>query len=543
MGILADFNIHSLLNDYKKMFFKSKKYWLIYLVLMTILGYSTIRYPTIMPSQFVVITFLVAAILGVFCIVYYFMHDSDDEFYKVAFTVILCFGIVCALVVPICDVSDEIEHFTRAEITSRGVLVPHWTGEDMGVDALYNHTEGERISSEHNKGAGYRSIYAMMFFYDSLGHTVFTTSHDTDKINHRPYIIDSAFEQNPFFGYLPQAIGILFAKILDLNVIWMLWLGRICNLLFYAGLVSLAVRKTPVLKMPMLIVACIPISMYQAASLSIDSMIIGLGILSVAYFIYMCRAQDRSLTRKNIAVFSVICLLLGLCKLPYLAFIFLILFVPSKKFEMDKKQNIPWLLLSILIVAVIGVLWSRYSAPALLHSWRSSHNLINSTMQLDYFLTHPATITKFFYNIIFIEIPNMLGGVFSFFGALRRNHYTDEYFHITVFVLIYLAITLLAYPRNVKFELKTKVCTGLLIFVTYAGICFIQLLTWASVGYFNLGISMRYFIPLLALFPIVIWIRKIPFDEVKFDRYAMVFMMAFLAALVISFSTKYYYFI
>ena len=72
MGILADFNIHSLLNDYKKMFFKSKKYWLIYLVLMTILGYSTIRYPTIMPSQFVVITFLVAAILGVFCIVYYY---------------------------------------------------------------------------------------------------------------------------------------------------------------------------------------------------------------------------------------------------------------------------------------------------------------------------------------------------------------------------------------------------------------------------------------------------------------------------------------
>lgn len=543
MGILANFDVHSLLIDYKNMFFKSKKYWLIYLLLVIILGFSTITYPTIMPSQFVIITFLIAAILGVFCIVFYFLHDNDEEFHKVAFTVILCFGIVCALIVPICDVSDEIEHLTRAEITSQGVIIPHWTGDDMGVEGLYNHTEGERISSERNEGAGYKSIAAMKFFADNLGHTVFNTEHDTDKINFKPYIVDSAFEQNPFYGYLPQAIGIFLAKILDLNVIWMLWLARLGNLLFYAGIVSLAIRKTPVLKLPLLAVACIPISMYQAASVSIDSMIIALSILSVAYFIYMCRADDKSLTNKNIAVFSIICLFLGLCKLPYLAFVLLLLFVPSKKFALDKKQNIPFLLLGILIVAIIGVLWSRYSAPALLHSWRSSHNLINSTMQLNHILSHPSSITKFFYNIIFIEIPNMLPGVFSFFGAFRRNHYTDSYYLITYLELIFLALALLAYPRNVKFELKTKLGTGLLIFATYAGICFIQLLTWASVGYFNLGISMRYFIPLLALLPVAIWIRKISFDEVKFDRYAMVFIIGFLAALIISFSTKYYYFI
>ena len=68
-----------------------------------------------------------------------------------------------------------------------------------------------------------------------------------------------------------------------MNVIWMLWLGRIFNLILYAGLISLAIKKTPVLKMPMLAVACIPISIYQAASLSIDSIIIGLasGLIGV----------------------------------------------------------------------------------------------------------------------------------------------------------------------------------------------------------------------------------------------------------------------
>ena len=255
----------------------------------------------------------------------------------------------------------------------------------------------------------------------------------------------------------------------------------------------------------------------------------------------MCRAQDNSLTVKNIAIFSIICLLLGLCKLPYLAFVILLIFVPSKKFEKDKKHNLPILFLSIVIVAVIGILWSRYSAPTLLHSWRSSHNLINSTLQFNNFIHHPSTISKFFYNIIFIEIPNMVAGVFSFFGAHQFHHYADRYNLVTASLLIYLVFVLWAYPRNVKFELKTKLGSLFTIIVIYVGICFIQLLTWASVGYFNLGISTRYFIPLFCLFPIVIWFNKIPFNPDKFDRYAMVFMIAFLATFIISFATKYYW--
>ncbi|MBO5151269.1 MAG: DUF2142 domain-containing protein [Methanobrevibacter sp.] len=543
MGSRANFEIKSVFNDYKDMLFKSKKYWLIYLVLILILGISTMKNTNILDQSFVMLTFAVVAVLGIFSIVFYMLHDSDEEFYKVAFIIILIFGITTALILPICDVSDEIEHLARAEITSQGVIIPHWTGEDMGVEGLYNHTEGERISSEKNVGAGYNSIRAYNFFSGSLGKTVFQTSYDTAKIDTTPFIIDSAFEQNPFFGYLPQAIGIFLAKLLDLNVIWILWLARICNLIFYAGVVSLAIKKTPALKLPLLAVACIPISMYQASSASIDCMIIGLSILSISYFIYMCRSPDRSLTIKNIAVFSVICLMLGLCKLPYLAFVILLIFVPSKKFEKDKKHNLPILLISIAVVAVIGVLWSRYSAPTLLHSWRSSHNLINSTLQMNYVMHHPSSISKFIYNIIFLEIPNMLTGVFSFFGAHQFHHYADRYHFVTAALLIYLAFVLLAYPRNVKFELKTKLGSIFTIIVIYVGICFIQLLTWASVGYYNLGISTRYFIPLFCLFPIAIWIKQIQLDKDKFDKYAMVFMIAFMATLIISFASKYYWLI
>ena len=540
MGILADFDLKSTLCDYKDMFFQSKKYWLIYLVLIFVLGLSTATQKNFSNPNFEILTFFVVAVLGIFAIVFYFLHNTDDELYKVAFVIILIFGITTALILPICDVSDEIEHLTRAELTSQGVIIPHWTGDDMGVDRLYNHTDGEKISSVRNYGAGYASIRSMNFFSKNLGETVFNTSHDTDKINSSTLIIDSAFEQNPFFGYLPQAIGIFMAKLLDLNVIWILWLARICNLLVYAGLVSIAIRKTPVLKIPLLAVACIPITLYQASSASIDSMIMGLSILSVAYFIYMCRAEENSLTTKNIVIFSVICLLLGLCKLPYLAFSLLMLFVPSKNFENDRKKNYLLIFVSIFIVAGIGLLWSRYSAPTLMHSWRSSHNLINSTAQLNYQIKNPRSILRFLYNIFVYDLKDMITGVFSFFGAKQYHHYIDKYYLVTGALLVYLACTLLAYPRNVAFELKTKLGSAFMILLIYIGTCFIQLLTWASVGYFNLGVSTRYFIPLMALLPIAIWIKKIPFNKDKFDKYAMIFMIAFMATLILSFATKYY---
>ena len=541
MGVFVGLN--DSLKDYKDMLFKSKKYCLVYLVLVLILGLSTCGKKNLYHPEFVILTFIIVAILGIFCIIFYFLHDSDEELYKVAFVFIVCFGIVCALIVPICDVSDEIEHLARAEITSQGVIIPHWTGEDMGVQGLYNHTEGERISSQKNSGAGYHSISAMNFFSGSLGKTVFDTNHDTDKINFKPFIIDSAFEQNPFFGYLPQTVGIVIAKLLDLNVIWILWLARICNLLFYAGVISLAIRKTPVLKIPLLAVACIPISIYQASSASIDAMIISLSILAVSYFIYMCKSPKDSLSRKDIAIFSLICVFLGLCKLPYLSFIFLLLFVPSKNFKMERKKNYLTIIIAIILVSIIGLLWSRYSAPTLLHSWRSSHNLINSTLQFDNFVHHPSRTGKFLYNIFVLDLPHMLIGVFSFFGALQFHHYVDKYYFVTSLILLYLAVTLFAYPRNVEFELKTKIGAALIILGIYVGTCFIQLLTWASVGYYNLGISTRYFVPLFALLPIVVWIKINPIDKYKFDKYVIVLMVAFMATMIISFATKYYAFV
>ena len=81
-----------------------------------------------------------------------------------------------------------------------------------------------------------------------------------------------------------------------------------------------------------------------------------------------------------------------------------------------------------------------------------------------------------------------------------------------------------------------------ILLIIYVGTAFIQLLTWASVGYLNLGLSTRYFIPLFALLPIIVSlkIKKFNVSKENYDKYAMVFIIAFMATLIMSFATKYY---
>ena len=133
-------------------------------------------------------------------------------------------------------------------------------------------------------------------------------------------------------------------------------------------------------------------------------------------------------------------------------------------------------------------------------------------------------------------------GAFNFFGAAQKVHYCDSYPLVVASILAFGGVTLLAYPKNIRFRRKTKIGALLIILMIYIGTGFIQLLTWASVGFLNLGITTRYFIPLFALFPVMISIKSKRLAKIRdsYDGYAMVLTVAFMAVMILSFATKYY---
>ena len=150
---------------------------------------------------------------------------------------------------------------------------------------------------------------------------------------------------------------------------------------------------------------------------------------------------------------------------------------------------------------------------------------MNATLQLNYLIDHPINILRFFRQIFTFNLASTLNGLFNFFGANNPNHYSDHYDFITVLLWIFLAFTSL-----------------IVLLMVYVGTCFIQLLTWASVGGMALGVSTRYFLPLFALLPIIVPVKITKLDKFKdnYDKYAMIFIIGFMATLILAFATKYY---
>lgn len=347
----------------------------------------------------------------------------------------------------------------------------------------------------------------------------------------------SAFAQNPFFGYLPQAIGIFLAKILDLNTIWMLWLGRVCNLVLYASIVAYAVKKTPILKIPFIFIACLPLAVIHGASMSIDSIINSLALLVIAYFLFLIKSKDKEIDNKKLLFFILLIIILGLCKLSFIAFAFLVLFIPKNKF----KDKFYYKYLAFMIIILIGLLWSKfYATPALTYSYRSSyfieHN-VSLSGQLNFIFNHiPDSIVMLFRMPNYLEycLPH-----FSFYG-FPPFEYSSKF--ISTIYQLFLGSIIFLYPHNNEISFRDRFAGFFVIAVIFCGTYIIQLLTWTGVGglYEIQGTQARYFIPLIALAPFTFGVNNHATPDDKIDKLIIVFAIGFLAATLILTAVTFY---
>ena len=520
--------------NFKDNIFQSKKYWTIYIILLLVGSLSMLSLNNIEHPKMEILMLICLSIIGILLISYYFSNKSQEDLYKVAFVIIVIFGLLCVFTMPICEPSDCPEHLTRAEITSRGILFPEYTGNNYtnyyfnGTDYVWD-------------GSGFETIQSIADIKQNRYNTVFTMENDDEKINNTLVIVDQCAEQNPFYGYLPQALGIIIAKLLDLNVIWLLWMARIMNLLFYAGVISLAVKKSPIFKIPIIFTACLPMAMFQGVSVSIDSMIIALTILLISYFFYMYKSEENSLNSKNILLFISFSFILGLLKLPSLAFSLLIFAVPKKNFN-DKNKAILCSIGGIIIIGLLGLFWSRYATDALWHSYRATHYIsenVNATLQMDFFLSSPYNPLLFISKTL--ESIYIMGSPFLMYPPKVTGGYTSASDFITMVLLMAMGCVYLAYPINEKIVVKSKIISLLSVGIFYIGTCFVQFLTWSPQGELVVsGISPRYFMPLLVLIPFIFGINIIKEKNIEFDYYIITLTVSIMALMVMSFIFGFY---
>lgn len=473
--------------------------------------------------KFVGVTIIFSIILGFLCLIYYFNHK--DELHKVAFFTIISFGIICAFLTPIFIPPDEVEHFFRGLLTSQGNLFPHYVQIPANANVL-------NIS-----GFSIDAIQGFIDLYDNSNQIFFNTNVTNIPINNAHTYFYTGFLHNPFYGYLAQGFGILLANVLNLNNIWMLWLGRICNLVLYAILISIAIKKTPIFKVPMLFMALIPLAIYQGSSMSIDTTVNGLGFIVVSYFLYLYKSKERTISSKEIIIFSILVLLLSLTKVTYLVFILLLLCIPKDKF----KINYYYIFFPIIIISALVLIWSSNTTPIYDFSrqgYYMIHN-INSTNQISYMISHPNdSIVSFLYTI-----PAVFENLFNTYTFYVSTDLFSSAFLVCVGLVSFIFVVFL-YPIKEKIPLKYKIIVLIILVINYFGTYVIQLLKWTPVGQLFpiLGVQPRYFIP---LFGLLIFVFNFNFnykkiDECKINNMLMIICISLLVSLISTILFKFY---
>ena len=533
---MEDFSLKDRIFSFKDDMLKSKRYWILSLILILMAFFATMTMSNYKAPRFEIGALIFSCIASIFLITFYHSHRDEKNFYKTAFLVILLFGIVFSFLTPIMCNDYEFENFIRSEMTSNGVINPEFhsepfTLETIDYDGYYLTVQTAYDLAKDGKNASsYIDDYIYFTVNDTNKHSVsdyidmdlkdssiFKTDADTQPINTTLVKFHSAFAQNPFFAYIASAMGMAIAKLLSLNAIWILWLGRIFNATLYAVLAGYAIKKTPILKVPLFVIACIPAAISQASSISVDPLVNGLVILAIAYFLMFYKSPKNSLDHKDILKFSLLVVLIGLCKIPYCALIFLLVFIPQDNFK-QRKYYYSIGLIVLMLIGIMALWYTFYVSPGIHNSWRYSLYLsqvkVGAQNQINYMMGHS---TKTLASI---------GNLFSNLDTILKL----ESGYGTKFISLYLlfsGVIYLLYPVE-KIRHKTKIGAFIVFCMVYFGSYIFYILTWSKVGRLNAYVPPSYFFPLLGLIPIFLGINHVQKDTTEIDYYIVMLAITFI---------------
>ncbi len=404
-----------------------------------------------------------------------------EGIYGFAVIFILTEGLFSLFLQPVLNIPDETVHFARAELISRGKIF---------IDP--GQTEYESIQSVLDLE---RNVKVPYFKSDIKGKDIDASPVTVDH----HYVVAS----NDSCLYFPQAVGILIAKGLSLDAIWMLWLARLVNLMCYALIIGLALKVTGALRFPLFYVAAFPICVHQAASCSPDALINSVSILLISFFIRMRKADDGTLTAKHMVIFALLSGFVAVSKITNIFLAGLILLVPKEKFA-AKRYHVLQKCALIFAIIVIGAAHYRFTSlfPEDVRP-HTIENHINASGQIAYIFGHFFTWLKDFLWSSFYNGYEYLRQMAAFGWLDYQNDYI-----LLIMGVFFIKICLQEKMRDgdgLNLSWPERIYAIFLALGIYLSTNFALYLIWSPVGSSSVyGVQGRYFIPMTALAAVVL---------------------------------------
>jgi len=399
-------------------------------------------------------------------------------------------------------------------------VLPHGWGldEQVHVARAYQLSEGniypDRISEKSYGGQIPVSLVRLLEFGHSESNTVDRTSQFFARKDIRHPDIQAALEGAKIdqdnkttydFGptgpyapvvYAPAALGIAIGRVMDVPIGATLTLAKIVQAFFYLLLcyISIYILRNYKLKWIVFMLALLPASIFQAATINADVVTIAGSFLFLAAVLSLFMDKKKASVRM-LALVAGASILLSMTKPSYAIFLLIIPFIPTSVFSTAK---VAWvyksavLAVALIVLGLVSLKGLAYSDTILAYRDAATAANISLGRQIVWTLTHPLD-----FLVILAEstIVNMYEWQTSFIGLLGYNTIAAPN-PLQAIVLFSLFIAVLYVEKIPKVAAYLFVGLGI---ISLLSIIFLLYGTFNPVGSTSIiGVQGRYFIPSMA---------------------------------------------
>lgn len=252
-------------------------------------------------------------------------------------------AIIYLVLLPPMSVPDEPQHYVQAY---------HYLNVLTGVEK--NDSKTVQIDLEDYHAMETYQTTPSLTEYDILKKELLRSGREGGTTQ-----IDYTDTQAPKITYVPGMLGIALGRLIGLNGLLVILLGRFFSILCYLITMYWFIRLMPFAKAAAFILAILPITVQQCCSYSYDSIVIETVFLYLA-ILFGLLYKDKAINKWTVAGYAVFVVMLSICKGgTYMPLCLLTMLIPPERFR-DKKQK--WIFVgSMAALAVASFLVSTLS--------------------------------------------------------------------------------------------------------------------------------------------------------------------------------------
>ncbi len=443
-------------------------------------------------------------------------------------------GILMVFLTPAFMVPDEPNHFYRAYQISELKFIPEVNNNRLGGTLPHSLLDLQLKIWETN---GINLKMDKNLFNECLGISL--------KPKEKSFILFPNTSLYSPVSYMPQAIGISIGRIFEAPPLVLVYLGRIFNLAFWISIIYFSLKIIPIYKWLFLMLALLPMSISQSASLSADVVVNGLSFLLIAFIFNLAFDLKANLGNREFVILLAIVVLLTLSKSIYFFLGLLYFIIPVKKAKTTKSYFIKSFVLIISTVitlvlssVIINNLTNQINPIEIFYGNVPGSPQINPGKQIQFIISDIGGFVKMVIKS-FIWYRDM--AYKSFIGILGWMNVLLylKYYPFAVFILALTA--LLESKKTITINLFQR----LIMLISFVGVIFLfsftMYLSWTEVGgEMVTNLQGRYFIPIVPLLLVPFYNKKITVKPIVFPITSIIFIAISIAATVQAITEFYY---